>query len=220
MQARLSRIGVVAMAAIVQLAVLVLAHNLVYLARYGSRYGEVLVHSGHGDGWAAAATTSLALGGLAAAVALARLVRLHLLVRREHAAGSDARLGPRTLLRTWLRIGPALALTTVALLTLQENVEHLALYGTSAGLGILLTPEYAGGIWIALAVGLAVGVVVALVAWRHQVLVARLRAARTATARTRTRPAARPTLVVERPIRSILGRQSALRAPPMVAPAS
>jgi hypothetical protein len=217
MRPGMSRLGILGVAAIVQIAVLVLAHNLVYLARYGSRFNEALIHSGHGDGWKAAATTSVVLGGIAALVGAARLTRLSLLVRRERAT---ARLDGPTFLRTWLRIGPALALSTVLLLTIQENLEQAALYGTSAGLGILLSPEYAGGLWIALAVGFAIGLVVALVAWRFQVLVARLRADCEAHAPARATSDPRPSVVVDRPASSILGRRSALRAPPVAAPAA
>ncbi len=217
MRPRLGRFGLIAIAGIVQLAVLVLAHDLVYLARYGSRYGEALVHSGHGGAWQAAVTSTLTLGALAGLVALARLVRLHILVRRERAAGATGDLELRALLRTWLLVGPALAITTVALLTLQENIEQLALHGSSSGITILLTPEYAGGLWIALAVGLVIGLVVSLVAWRYRVLIARLREARADAPPTRAASASRPTIVVDRPARSILGRRSALRAPPLAA---
>ncbi|HET7182812.1 MAG TPA: hypothetical protein VFI15_11320, partial [Candidatus Limnocylindrales bacterium] len=210
MHARIGRLGVIVVAAIVQLATLVLAHNLVYLARYGSRFNEELVHSGHGDGWKAAAATSIGLSAIAATVAIVRLLRLHVLVRRERTAPAGSRLERSALLRTWLRIAPALALSTVALLTLQENLEQLALHGASAGIGILITPEYAGGLWIALAVGLLIGVVVALVAWRLHVLATRLREARsTAAAKRVQREAARPALVIDRPATSILGRRSA-----------
>jgi hypothetical protein len=215
MRPSIGRLAILGVAAIVQVAVVVLAHDLVYLARYGSRFNEALVHAGHGDGWKAAATTSLLLGGLASMIAVARLVRLQRDVRREHATG---RLDPGAFVRTWLKIGPALALSTVALLTIQENLEQSALHGASAGLAILLTPEYAGGLWIALAVGLAIGLVVALVAWRFQTLIARLRAARQSTARTRATTAKRPSVAVDRPTTSILGRRSALRAPPVAAP--
>jgi hypothetical protein len=221
MHARMGRLGIAGVAAIVQLATLVLAHNLVYLARYGSRFNEGLVHSGHGEGWKAAAATSIALGALAAIVAIGRVLRLHVLLRRERTAPVGSRLERGALLRTWLRVAPALALSTVALLTLQENLEQLALHGASAGIGILVTPEYAGGLWVTLAVGLLIGFVVALVAWRTQVLLSRLRAARSDTVPARTaRTAARPTLVIDRPATSILGRRSALRAPPVAAPAS
>jgi hypothetical protein len=94
------------------------------------------------------------------------------------------------------------------------------MYGVSSGLGILVAPEYAGGVWIAAAIGLAVGFVVALVAWRLRVLLSRLRAARASDRPTRPSAAARPALVIDRPTSSILGRRSALRAPPMALPAS
>jgi len=205
--------------AVVQAAVLVLAHNLVYLARYGSRFGEALVHGGHGDAWQAAATTSLVLGGLVALVAIARLVVLHLMIRRANAFGRTPRLRAGRLLRTWLRVGPALATSTVVLLTIQENVEQAAIRGTSSGPGILLTPEYAGGLWIALAAGLLVGLVVALLGWRIAALEARLRAIRTHATHRRPGRAARPVIVVDRPARTLLGRGYALRAPPAVLPA-
>jgi hypothetical protein len=220
MRTRSGRLWIGAAAVIVQLAVLVLAHDLVYLARYGSRYGEALIHSGHGDGWRAAAATSILLAGGAALIAVGRLVRLHILVRRERAAGTPGRLMHGALLRTWLRIGPALAISTVVLLTVQENMEQHALHGVWAGMGILLTPEYAGALWIAFAVGLVIGAIVALVAWRFQVLLGRLRAARAAGAPSRAPRAARPASIVDRPITSILGRRSALRAPPVLHPAS
>src|SRR5204863_460350 len=38
--------------AIVVLAALALAHDLTFLARYGSVYGEALAHAGHGQLWA------------------------------------------------------------------------------------------------------------------------------------------------------------------------
>ena len=220
MRARMGRLGIVAAAAVVQLAVLVLAHDLVYLARYGSRYGEALIHAGHGDGWRAAVASSLVLGSVAALVAAARLAQLHGQVHRAHAASAHSRLEPGSLLRTWLRIGPALGLSTVALLTIQENLEQAAIQGSTAGLGILLTPAYAGGLWIALAVGLVVGAVVALVAWRFRILEARLRAARDHETHPRAAASRRPATAVDRPATSILGRRSALRAPPVARPAS
>lgn len=51
----------------------VLSHQLVYLARYGSRYNEALVHGGHGKTWTSAAIASLVLGiALVIAVAYGR----------------------------------------------------------------------------------------------------------------------------------------------------
>jgi len=206
-----------AMAA-VQAAAIVLAHDLVYLARYGSRYGEALIHSGHGDAWRAASSTSLVLGGLIGAAAVVRLILLHVRLRRAPAFGAATRLDPRALLRTWLRVGPALAIGTVAMLTVQENIEQVALRGVSSGIGILLTPEYAGGLWIALGVGFLIGLVVALVAWRVATLEALLRDGHHRAAHRRPAHAPRPVNVVDRPTASLLGRRSALRAPPAVTP--
>lgn len=200
-----------------QLVALVLAHDLIFLARYGSRFGEMLVHTGHGESWTAAATTSLVLGGALAALAAIRLARLGLLVRR-HGATRDAvsgGLGPRRLLRAWLRIAPRLTFLGVVILSIQENLERASIGRAMPGPGILLTPEYAGGLWIAIAVGLAVGLVAALFEWRRGVLLARLRAVRPRARRASTVRMRRPGIIVDLPVSSLLGRRSALRAPPV-----
>lgn len=103
----------------------------------------------------------------------------------------------------------------VVLISIQENIERAAIGQAMPGLGILLTPEFAGGLWITLAVGLAVGLVAALFDWRRQVLLARLRAARPSLPRGATARPRRPGLAVLPPVQSILGRRSALRAPPL-----
>lgn len=206
-------------AAALQLVALVLAHDLIFLARYGSRFGEMLVHTGHGESWAAAATTSLVLGGALAALAAIRLARLGLLVRR-HGATRRAVTGdlePRPLLRAWLRIAPRLTLLGVVILSIQENLERASIGGAMSGPGILLTPEYAGGLWIAIAVGLAVSLVAALFEWRRTILLARLRAVRPRAPRSSTVRMRRPGIIIELPVSSLLGRRSALRAPPVPA---
>ena len=199
-----------------QLVALVLAHQLVYLARYGSQYGEALVHSGHGEAWGAAVTTSLVLGGALAALAGFRLGRLGLLIRRRDGNGAAAHeaLEPTPLLRAYLRIGPRLVVIGVVLLTAQENVERALIGQGMPGAGILMSPEYAGGLWITIAVGLAVAFVAALFRWRHQVLLARLRATRPGLRRSVSASMRRP-VIVDRPLESLLGRRSALRAPPV-----
>jgi hypothetical protein len=205
-------------AAGVQLVALALAHELVFLARYGSRYGEALVHSGHGQTWSAAVTTSIALGVFLAVVAAARLVRLRVLLRRTAARtrSMEPAFTLQPLLRAWLRIGLRLAFLSVALLTVQENLERAAISGVMPGPAILLTPEYAGGLWITIVVGLAVGLVAALFEWRRNVLTARLRAARSPLPRATSAPAKRAGVLVEQPRESLIGRRSALRAPPAV----
>jgi|GEM_PF-5530490 hypothetical protein len=211
------RIGGLVAAGIVQLVALVLAHDLVFLARYGSKYNEELVHSGHGGTWAAAVQTSLVLGALLAAAGIFRLVRLRLLLRRrqsgaEHLGG----LPVRSLLSGWARAARLLAPTTVALLTIQENLERWAISHQLPGPAILLTPEYAGGLWITLVVGLAVALVVALFRWRRETLLARLRVAQRRELRTTTNNARHTGVEINPPADSLLGRRSALRAPPAV----
>jgi hypothetical protein len=216
------RIAGVVMAAGLQLVALVLAHEIVFLARYGSRYGEALVHAGHGGTWSAAVTTSIALGVVLAALAVARLVHLWLLVRQHptirgvtHRGASALPSGPWSVPRTWLRVGLRLAAMTVVLLTVQENAERGAFAGRALDPLLLLTPEYAGGLWITFAIGFTAGFVVALFSWPHSVLVARLRDARPRTPRCAA-PAPRVRPHLERPIESLLGRRSALRAPPQL----
>ena len=211
------RIGGLVAAAIVQLVALVLAHDLVFLARYGSRYNEELVHAGHGGTWAAAAETSLALGALLAAAGLFRLVRLRLLLRGGQSnTGRHGSLPIRSMLEAWRRAALLIAPTTVALLTIQENIERWAVTHQLPGPAILLTPEYAGGLWIALLVGLAVALVVALFQWRRATLLARLHAARQRLLRAATNHARHTGVEINPPADSLLGRRSALRAPPKV----
>jgi hypothetical protein len=209
------RIGGLVAAAIVQLVALVLAHDLVFLARYGSRYNEELVHAGHGGTWAAAADTSLALGALLAAAGLFRLVRLRLLLRGGPSnTTSSGNLPVRSLLIAWRRAALLIPPTTIVLLTIQENLERWTVTHQVAGPAILLTPEYAGGLWITLLVGLAVALVVALFQWRRATLLARLGAARHRLLRAATNHTRQTGVEVDPPADSLLGRRSALRAPP------
>jgi hypothetical protein len=208
------RLGGLLAAAIVQLVALVLAHDLVFLARYGSRYNEELAHAGHGVTWAAAVEASLVLGALLAATGILRLVRLRLLLRaRTKTASQDGRLPVRSLLTAWRRAALLIAPSTVVLLTIQENVERWAIGRPMPGPAILLTPEYAGGLWITLVVGLAVALVVALFRWRRETLLARLQASRRPV-RATTNHARHTGVEINPPADSLLGRRSAVRAPP------
>jgi hypothetical protein len=54
------RLGFTVRAAVTTFASLVLAHNLIFIAGYGSRFGSVLVHTGHDHGW----TVGTAMPGL------------------------------------------------------------------------------------------------------------------------------------------------------------
>jgi hypothetical protein len=211
------RLGGILVAITLQLLAVVLAHELTFLARYGSRYGEALVHAGHGETWSAAVGTSLLLALGLAVLATARLAVMGLLVRRNGPPQprTHEALELRLLLKIWLRTGPRLAVVGAVLLSIQENLEHDTIGLGMPGPMILLTPEYAGGLWIALAVGLAVGLVAALFEWRRRVLMARLRLGRRSFPRSYAEPARRTGVVVLPPAESPLGRRSALRAPPL-----
>ena len=200
-----------------QVVALVLAHDLVFLVRFGSRYGEALVHSGHGETWSTAVGTILVIASALVLAGVVRLAQLGILVRA--AAGASAGFGAgaldlHQLLRLWLHVAPRIALVSVILLTVQENVERSSIGGSMPGPGILLSPEYPFALWIAIAVGLLVGLVAALFEWRRRALIERLRAARAALPRHTSAAEPRPRSAPRRPVISVLGRQSGLRAPP------
>jgi hypothetical protein len=211
MQRRIT--GIVAAAAL-QAVALVLAHELVFLARYGSRFGEALAHAGHGQAWSTAVFSSLTLGVVLVTLSVMRLAWLGSLVRRHRPTGDAQPFDWRALARTWLRWAPPVALVTIVILTVQENLERAAIGLAMPGPSILLTAEYAGGLWIALGVGIVVAFVAALFDWRRRQLLARLRAARHPFPRIERALPVRPARI-DRPATSIIGRRSALRAPPL-----
>lgn len=195
-----------------QVVALVLAHDLVFLVRFGSRYGEALVHSGHGATWSTAVGTILVFAVTLVLAGVIRLVHLGILVRAAGSSTGDLDL--RQLVRLWLRSGPRIALVSVVLLTVQENVERSSIGGSMPGPGILLSPEYPFALLIALAVGMLVGLVAALFEWRRRALIERLGTARLVLPRHTSVAEPRPLGPPRRPVVSVLGRQSGLRAPP------
>jgi hypothetical protein len=201
-----------------QLVALVLAHDLVFLARYGSRFGEALAHTGHGEAWTAAVLTSVGLAIALGAAGVFRLARLGLLVQRRGRVRIDpaaARsLNPRSLVRGWLTLALRMASLSVVLLTIQENLEHWSTGLGLPGLGILVSAEYPDALSITIVVAFAVSLVAALFEWRRRGLLARLRAARAPLPRAIESAPARPGALVRPPVESLLGRGSALRAPP------
>jgi hypothetical protein len=202
------------------LVALVLAHSLIFLARYGSAYGEALAHNGHDTAWSLAVWSAAILGTM---LALAGALRLALLARSAREANRSAnristpsalRLG--ALVRAWLMTSGRVALATAVLLTIQENLERAGAGLPQPGIGLIVSPEYPWAVTIVALVSLAVGFVVALYRWRRDVLLARLRAARAVHRRTSAAP--RPFTQRHRPAVSILGRVGALRAPPVALP--
>jgi hypothetical protein len=200
-------------ALVLQVVALVLAHDLVFLVRFGSRYGEALVHSGHGETWSTAVGTTLAIATVLVLAGVIRLAQLGILVRAATGSGEGAP-DLRQLLRMWLRIAPRIAFVSVVLLTIQENLERSSIGGSMPGPGILLSPEYPFAFWIAIAVGLLVGLVAVLFEWRRRALIERLHAARAALPRHSSAAGPHPRGAPRRPGISVLGRLSGLRAPP------
>ena len=197
------------------LGALVLSHSLVYLVRYGSAYGEALAHNGHDEAWTIAVWSTAILGGALVIAGLARLLRLGRAATERRPTGSpgnDERAFARAWLRSWLRDATRLTLATAVLLTVQENVEHLAAGLPLQGVAMLLQPEYPFALAIVAAVALAVSLVVTLYRRRRDELLARLRRSRAAYATDLPlRRSARNQLL---PPASILGWIGGLRAPP------
>ncbi|HEY2917184.1 MAG TPA: hypothetical protein VGI98_08225 [Candidatus Limnocylindrales bacterium] len=209
---------------------LVLAHQLVFLARYGSVYGEALAHEGHGPAWTDA-VAAVAIGTLLLLIAaMAGIVRLARRVRNgsDRTGRSDraARAAPVTaeeiggVARRGLGLAVRLTAIVLVALTVQENLEHAAAGFGLPGIAILLSPEYPFAVAIVAGVALAVALVATLLTWRHTVLATRLRAMADRAAARRTsaalpRPAADP----RKPRPGTAARQLGRRAPPAFLPA-
>jgi hypothetical protein len=122
-------------------AVLVAAHDLVYLAAYGPRAQRILEEAGHGPTWVAVGVGAL-LG--AAALAALTLHRSRMLRQRLIALGGPA-LAPLPVPQLVVRIGrlwmPLLAVSLVAF-AVQENLEHLQHHGHVPGAAVLWSVGY------------------------------------------------------------------------------
>jgi hypothetical protein len=208
------RTGFTVRATVTALASLVLAHNLIFIAGYGSRFGAALVHTGHDHGWTVAALTSIGLAVSLLAVALQRLQQLRRTARGASAIRLPTEPGLRAFASRWLAWGIALTLVTAVLFVIQENLEHAHVGTALPGLAVLSSDAYPNAIAIILAVALGISLVAALLGWRSSVLVARIAGVRP-RARTSAAPSFRvPEHVDHRP-GSILGRRLAGRAPPL-----
>jgi hypothetical protein len=193
---------------------LVLAHDLAFLARYGSAFGEALAHAGHGPAWTGAALGSVAIGAGLLVMAILGLRRLGLVAEQLRAHGTATEPRRRAFLRTWLLRAATLSLTTTFLLTIQENVERASGGVAAPNVGLLVSEEYPCAIPIVLGVAVAVSFVAALLAWRRAVLVGRIRAARRRPVRSSL--VRRPAVGAEqRPLAVVRGLW-AVRAPPFL----
>jgi hypothetical protein len=193
---------------------LVLAHDLAFLARYGSAFGEALAHAGHGPAWTGAAAGSVAIGAGLLVAALLGLRRLRGIAEQLRASGTSSEPCRRAFLRSWAISSARLAFTTTLLLTIQENLERVSGGVAGPNVGLLMSAEYRWALLIVIGVAIAVSFVAALVAWRRAVLVSRIRAARRRPIRASIVP--RPAVeAVRRPFAVVRGRWP-VRAPPLL----
>lgn len=208
------RTGFTVRAAVTAIASLVLAHNLIFIAGYGSRFGTALAHTGHDHGWTVAALTSIGLAVSLLAVALGRMQQLRRTARAAGAMRLPTEPGLRAFASRWLAWWIALTVVTAVLFVLQENLEHAHISAALPGLAVLASDAYPNAIAIILAVALGISLVAALVGWRSAVLIARIAAVRR-RARTGAAPSFRGSAPVDRRRGSVLGRRLAGRAPPL-----
>jgi hypothetical protein len=191
------------------LAALVLAHDVIYLVRYQSAYGEALAHAGHGVAWTGAVGGVLVVAAGLATAGLVQLRRLSLEARGS-AGGHSADPG-LTFVRGWLRSSAGIAVIAAALLTVQENLERIPTGMVLPGVTLLVSPEYPFGLAIVAIVALVVGFVVALFRRRRDLLLARIaERSRPATPATAPRRSQRD----DRRPAWTRGRGAELRAPP------
>jgi len=209
-------------AAVLAAFALVLAHQAVYLVRYGSIYGEALAHAGHGQAWSDAVTVVVLGSGF---LLVASLVGLRRLARRVQVTSGPRRSDriefvefterpdARAIAGRWLRTWIWLAAAVLVLLTVQENLEHAATGFGLPGAGILLGADYPFAVAIVAAVVAAVSLVATLLAWRRDVLIGRLRTRSATHARSiaPSRPVTRQPALART---STLGRRLGRRAPP------
>jgi hypothetical protein len=203
---------------ILVLAALFVAHDAVYVARFGigAGYARAMTAQGH-DGYWAPASFLLVIG--LAVVALVGLAAYRGLTSDAkgigRAADADGRPSYVAELATiWLRLFPTVAI----LFAIQENLEHLAVDGHLAGIAPLVGPGSAAVLPVLAATTFALAAVGAVVRWRIRVLVARIAAAVAGQRYLRLTATARPSAwgIVAATIahRWIIGRRDAGRAPP------
>lgn len=165
------------------LVALLVAHDAVYLAAYGTRYGDAMAATGHGY-WSTFTLLVAIAGGTGLALAALTLLRLRALLAGERSR-PDPSPGPGYLAEL-VSLWPRLAITVVGLFLLQENAKSLLAGHGLPGLGALSGPLTLQAL---LAVAGLLAAAGAFLRWRERVLVARLAAARAAAAR-HPRPAA------------------------------
>jgi len=199
---------------VLAIVVLVVGHDLDFLAAYGAGYEGALARTGHDPHWESAVATVIAVGvllGLAATARLAWLIRTARRTRALSPAGrSDLATATRLFVATWAR----LLVVPLALFVVQENYERALIGQPLPGLAVLAPDSGMSPIVIFAVVSLFVAAVAALFRSSIAALEARIAGAK-ATLESETAVVQAPKLEVPRPASSILGRKLAGRAPPL-----
>lgn len=149
---------------VLALAVLLVAHQLVYIATYGLRGIErALASVGHDTYWfVMGSAVSLAiLVGLA--LSLRRWLALRAELRRTGTRRLPTTIGLARVRVTVVELVPRLSLVALALFFAQENIEHFLLHGGHVpGLATLIGPDYVGSVPIFLVVSIVVACIAAI----------------------------------------------------------
>lgn len=200
------------------LAALTLGHELIYLLAHGPGDGYVraMAEGGHDRYWTTFVITILLVSGVLGAIVVAqfrRLRRLASTIQVEFERLDDRGLPTfRSFVRPlWWRV----AAGAVTAYLVQENLEAAVAGTRLPGLGVL-AGEHADALPVLVVVSMVVAVVGALVGWRRQILLARIRAAGCRARRMAAR-VLRPAVLADLPASSEGQRQVRVRAPPLLA---
>lgn len=207
-----------AVVATLALAAMAAGHELVYLLSHGpgDGYAAAMREGGHDRYWTSFVLVVVAVSSGLATVAAVQLRRLRRLAANVHVAGVEVgEGGVRPFLGLlgglWLRVAVVTSIGYVA----QENLETASAGGMLPGLEVV-GGEHVVALPILVLVSVVVAAVGALVGWRREVLLARLRV-RTAFGPRRAAVVRLPS-GGERPHPSIEPRRNGVRAPPAMVP--
>lgn len=157
---------------------ILVAHDTVFIAQYGlgAGYEAAMAQTAHGY-WPAFVLFSLLAGGAGAVTATRALARLGRVARGLPPAPPSPR---RPAFWAEIRsLWPRLFAVMVVGFALQENVEHALAGGDWPGLWVLSAPDYPLSIPSILVVSGMLAAAGAWLRWRRDVLIERIRAART-----------------------------------------
>lgn len=149
---------------VLAMAVLLVGHQLVYLATYGWRGIErALASVGHDAYWLVIGTAVSVTVVACLLLSVRRWLRLRAALRRHRSARRRGTIDWHVFQVTTLRLVPRLALAALLLFFVQENLEHYLHHGGHVpGVGVLLGPEYVATLPIFIAVAIVVAFVTAL----------------------------------------------------------